>query len=155
MFMTYIWIFVGTQKELNLTYIYTNLPVDVIVRLPHPRSGDSQGQETFLAPSADKQTHNYDMEFSNHHSSPIYIYTRQWHTKEHLYGMQRVKQSRACYSLHIYYTDWIFMCDFQPFVLASIYIKPYFFRLWCWVFCLSFFFHFRYINRHVCILINM
>ena len=37
-------------------YIYTNLPVNVIVRLPHPRSGDSQGQETFLAPSADKQT---------------------------------------------------------------------------------------------------
>ena len=36
-------------------YIYTNLPVNVIVRLPHPRSGDSQGQETFLALSADKQ----------------------------------------------------------------------------------------------------
>ena len=34
--------------------------MDVIVRLPHPRSGDSQGQETFLAPSADKQTRNYD-----------------------------------------------------------------------------------------------
>ena len=33
-------------------HIYTNLPVDVIVRLPYPRSGDSQGQETFLAPSA-------------------------------------------------------------------------------------------------------
>ena len=48
-------------------YIYTNLPVDVIVRLPHPRSGDSQGQETFLAPSADKQTRNYDNIY-------IYIY---------------------------------------------------------------------------------
>ena len=30
-----------------------------IVRLPHPRSGDSQGKETFLAPSADKQTRNF------------------------------------------------------------------------------------------------
>ena len=50
-------------------YIYTNLPVNIIVRLPHPRSGDSQGQETFLAPSADKQTRNYDTEFSNHHPS--------------------------------------------------------------------------------------
>ena len=40
--------------------MYTNLPVNTIVRLPHPRSGDSQGQETFLAPSADKQTHNHD-----------------------------------------------------------------------------------------------
>ena len=27
------------------TYIYTNLPVNAIVRLPHPRSVDSQGQE--------------------------------------------------------------------------------------------------------------
>ena len=41
-------------------YIYTNLPVNAIVRIPHPRSGDSQGQETFLAPSAEKQTRNYD-----------------------------------------------------------------------------------------------
>ena len=40
--------------------IYTNLLVDAIVRLPHPRSGDSRGQETFLAPSADKQTRNHD-----------------------------------------------------------------------------------------------
>ena len=43
--------------------------MDVIVRVPHPRSGDSQGQETFLAPSADKQTRNYDIECSNHHPS--------------------------------------------------------------------------------------
>ena len=43
--------------------------MDVIVRLPHPWSGDSQGQETFLAPSADKQTGNYDIECSNHHPS--------------------------------------------------------------------------------------
>ena len=26
-------------------YLYTNLPVNAIVRLPHPWSGDSQGQE--------------------------------------------------------------------------------------------------------------
>ena len=32
-------------------------------------SGDSQGQETFLAPSADKQTRNYDTECSNHYLS--------------------------------------------------------------------------------------
>ena len=36
--------------------------MNAIVRLPHPQSGDSQGQETFLAPSADKQTRNYDIE---------------------------------------------------------------------------------------------
>ena len=50
-------------------YTHTNLPVDVIVRLPHPWSGDSRGQETFLAPSADKQTRNYDIESPNHHLS--------------------------------------------------------------------------------------
>ena len=49
--------------------IYTNLPIDVTVRLPHPRNGDGQGQETFLAPSAEKQTRNYDRECSNHHTS--------------------------------------------------------------------------------------
>ena len=48
-------------------YIYTNLTVNAIVRLPHPRSEDSQGQKTFLAPSAEKQTRNYDIECSNHH----------------------------------------------------------------------------------------
>ena len=41
-------------------YIYTNLPVNVVVRLPHPWSRASKCQETFLAPSADNQTCNYD-----------------------------------------------------------------------------------------------
>ena len=41
--------------------MYTNLLVSDTVRLTHPWSGDSQGQETFLAPSADKQTRNYDI----------------------------------------------------------------------------------------------
>ena len=49
--------------------IYKNLPVDVIVRLPHPRSSNSQGQESFLAPSLYKQIRNYDTQFSNHHPS--------------------------------------------------------------------------------------
>ena len=31
------------------------------------RSGNTQGQETLLAPSADKHTRNYDTESSNHH----------------------------------------------------------------------------------------
>ena len=50
-------------------YIYTNLPVNVIVGLSHPWSGDSQGQEMFLAPSADKQTRSDDIQCSNHHPS--------------------------------------------------------------------------------------
>ena len=50
-------------------HIHANLPVNVIVRLPHPQSRDSQGQETILAPSANNKTHNYDTECSNHHPS--------------------------------------------------------------------------------------
>ena len=52
-------------------YIHTNLPMNAIVRLPHPQSGDSQGQETFLAPSADKQTCNYDTRVVKPPSLPI------------------------------------------------------------------------------------
>ena len=52
--------------------IYTNLPVNATVRLPHPRSGDSQGQETFLAPSVDNQNRNYDTEYNTHISFTIY-----------------------------------------------------------------------------------
>ena len=37
-----------------------NLPVNAIVILLYPQSGDSQGQETFLAHSADKQIRIYD-----------------------------------------------------------------------------------------------
>ena len=42
-----------------------------IVRPPHPRSRESQGQGTFLALSADNQsqTRNYDTECSNDHPS--------------------------------------------------------------------------------------
>ena len=50
-------------------YIYINLRVNAIIRLPHPWSGDSQGQETFLAPSADNQNRKYHTECSNHHPS--------------------------------------------------------------------------------------
>ena len=60
----YTYIYTHTHTYI---YIYTNLTVNAIVRLPHPRSEDSQGQKTFLAPSAEKQTRNYDIECSNHH----------------------------------------------------------------------------------------
>ena len=50
-------------------YIYKNFPPNAIVWLPHPRSGDIQGQETFLAHSADKHTCNYETECWSHHPS--------------------------------------------------------------------------------------
>ena len=48
--------------RLRHIYIY-------IYILWHPGSRDSQDHETFLAPSADKQTSDYDTECSNHHPS--------------------------------------------------------------------------------------
>ena len=39
------------------------------VTLTHPWGKDSQGQQLFLAFFADNQTHNYDIECSNHHPS--------------------------------------------------------------------------------------
>ena len=63
----YIYIYIFSYTCIYICMMYANLPVNVIVRLPHPRSWDSQGQETFLAPSADKETCNYETECSNHH----------------------------------------------------------------------------------------
>ena len=50
----YIYIYIYIYTQYTIYNIYPNLPRNFIVRLPHPRSGDSQGQETFLALSADK-----------------------------------------------------------------------------------------------------
>ena len=58
-----------SRSKMKWWATYTNLPVNAIVRLLHHWSGDSQGQERLLAPSVDKQTHNYDRECSNHHPS--------------------------------------------------------------------------------------
>ena len=44
-------------------------PRIVRVSLSNPWSGDNQGQKTFLAFSAEKQTLNYDPESSDHHPS--------------------------------------------------------------------------------------
>ena len=56
----YIYIYVYILHiYIYIFIIYTNLPVDVIVRLSHPRSGDSQGQETFLALYIDLYAHIY------------------------------------------------------------------------------------------------
>ena len=49
--------------------IYIHLPENAIVRLPHPRSGDSQ--ETCLAPSTDTQTRNHDTRVFKPPSLPI------------------------------------------------------------------------------------
>ena len=58
-------------------YIYNIEPGNVIFRLPHLQSGNSQGQKAFLTPSADKRTRNNETECSNHHFSSIPITIRQ------------------------------------------------------------------------------
>ena len=49
-----------SHSKMKWWAIYTNSTGNAIVRQPHPRGGDSQGQKMFLAPSGDKQTRNYD-----------------------------------------------------------------------------------------------
>ena len=63
--------------------------MNVIVRLPRPRSGDSQGQERFLAPSADKQTRIFYLPVSFIYIVfvyKIYIYTHT-HTHTRIYSV--------------------------------------------------------------------
>ena len=52
-----------------VSYIYPNLPRNGMVRLFHPQRRDRKDQETFLKPTADKPTHNFDTEFPNDHLS--------------------------------------------------------------------------------------
>ena len=51
---------------MQIYLLHKYLPVNAMVTLPHPRSRDRQGQERFLAPSADKQTCINDTECSKH-----------------------------------------------------------------------------------------
>ena len=67
----YIYIYVYIYKYVYICTQITNLPVNAIVRLPHPWGGDGQDQETCLAPSADNQTCNYDIECSLYNSRTI------------------------------------------------------------------------------------
>ena len=55
-----------SSRNMKWLWIYTNLPISAIVRLPHHLNGVNQGHETFLAASPDKQTCNYDTECSNY-----------------------------------------------------------------------------------------
>ena len=66
-----------SRSKMKWWAINTSLPMDVIFRLPHPRSGHSQGQKKFSSPSVDKQTRNYDIECSNQHPS-LLILRQKW-----------------------------------------------------------------------------
>ena len=50
-----------------MSYAYEFLPRNSKVSLTYPRREESHRQETVLVVSAEKQTHNYDIECSNHH----------------------------------------------------------------------------------------
>ena len=45
------------------------LTVNIIIRQPHPENGDSQDQETLIAPTADNHICICDTECSNYHPS--------------------------------------------------------------------------------------
>ena len=96
----YIYIYIHIYTYIYI-YIYviciyiTNLPVNAIVRLTHPQNGDSQGQETFLPPSADKQTRNYDIRVLKQPSLPI-------NPRVNVYCMYNVCTLYICIYIYIY-----------------------------------------------------
>ena len=66
---TYIFTLHGIWASLRqYIYIYIHLSVNTIVTTHH-RTGDVQGQKTFLAPFADNQTRNYNKECLTRHPS--------------------------------------------------------------------------------------
>ena len=67
LYIYYIYIFIYIYYIYIFIYIDATLSKNAIVRLPNPRNGGSQGQETFLAPYTVKQTRSCDTECSNHH----------------------------------------------------------------------------------------
>ena len=70
-------------------------------RILHPRSGDCQGQGTFLAPSAEKKTCNHEtQECSNHHPALSTLRSN---------GLSRSKMKYIYIYTYMYiYTDLIF-----------------------------------------------
>ena len=57
----YLSFFLSIYLSIYVICIYIYIYIySAIVRLPNPRNRDSQGQEMFLAPSADNQTCDYD-----------------------------------------------------------------------------------------------
>ena len=55
MYILYLYTYTHTHTH---TYIYVNIYIYINIYI----LGDSHNQETFLAPPADKQTHNHDTE---------------------------------------------------------------------------------------------
>ena len=93
----------------------STLPVTAIIRLPHPQSRQSQGQETILAPSAAKQTRNHDTVLKPP-SLPI-------NTK--FQGIQPL-QHEYIYNKYIYiniYIIYIYICIY--IYIISLYIYMY------------------------------
>ena len=58
-----------SQSKMKWWAIYTNLPLNAIVRVPYPRIGYTWREQTILAISAYNQTCNYDTECSSYHPS--------------------------------------------------------------------------------------
>ena len=102
-----------------------------IVKLPYPGSGDSQGQETFLAPPADKQTRNYDTECSNH-QLPLSILSSKGLScsKMKWWAVYTNLPENYIYILHIYniyyiYNIYIICIIYIIYVLYIVYIYIY------------------------------
>ena len=74
-------------------------------------SGDSQHQKTFLAPSADKQTLNYDTECSEQSQKCIFKFSKKYHSHRLSHprsqGQETFSTPYADKETHNYDTEWL------------------------------------------------
>ena len=105
----------------------STLPVTAIIRLPHPQSRQSQGQETILAPSAAKQTRNHDTVLKPP-SLPINTKFQGIEPLQHEYIYNKYIYINIY--IYIYYIHYIYIVNILYIYVCVIYIYIYIYILY-------------------------
>ena len=107
----------------------STLPVTAIIRLPHPQSRQSQGQETILAPSAAKQTRNHDTVLKPP-SLPINTKFQEIELLQHEYIYNKYIYINIYIYIYIYYIHYIYIVNILYIYVCVIYIYIYIYILY-------------------------
>ena len=93
------------------------------MQLHHPRHRDSQGQETFLVASADKQTRNYYTECSNHHPTLSTLSSKGLSCSKMKWWSIYYKFTSKCHSETTPSSAWIYIYYIYIYIYIYIYMK--------------------------------
>ena len=91
------------------------------MQLHHPRHRDSQGQETFLVASADKQTRNYYTECSNHHPTLSTLSSKGLSCSKMKWWSIYYKFTSKCHSETTPSSEWIYIYYIYIYIYIYIY----------------------------------